>query len=858
MSGKISNTETPKRTGFTTSSLPLAVGNLFALNNYDVEYDVKINGAQVDIVATSKSDPFSGPIYIEATIEYVRNDKYAKDTTKFILIREKFPDARMLCVSATGFTAEVRERALKSRIDTLTYDELFAKFEKFTPYLNFILSDKNLSSTVETYEEPYFQDNKGHDLVHTWLKRWKAYASNETKWLIVLGEYGTGKTTLTRIMQRKWLEEYHVDPTQPIPIRIELRNFSRQFDARGLLHHFLDTNRLSHVPIDFLEFLIKSGRVILLLDGYDEMAQFLNARERRACLSALAELSADGAKGILTSRPNYFTENEELNVFEALYVSLEQSRIHLGAAERSFFAKEIAIDSLIERYILEKYERSLQDLTPEQTKSLVAKKLKKSPDKQKLVLSMLDRVFREETNGSKALSGKPVIISYLLEIVDEMAPEEQSKTLDQLTEWQVYQLIVDRLMIRDMQRTAMNPRTRRKVLQRVALAISAKDKMVADEQTFQEIIGNEFNRELRTLSADERQTRRMQLFEDLRSSATLTRATVGKADGFVFSHNSLREFLVSEYLLNRLLAKDPVNTNVPISAAMRNFVASITDSDADAIWSTLAEVWPRRVTDYELGPYICLLWDRATRAPAGAREVFTNLTNTAEKDELDFNGITLRDINLSDLAPTREPCRLNLETSGLADCLLEEGTYDDSNFGSTVLDNVSFRLSSLRGCDFKAALLFDCDLTGTDITDADFRKIDADSTIVVATQDGSKLILSGSDARGYLRWHGALTDEVDPYYVYQFHPKFGIVSKIFENIAGQKNSQLRGLTQRGEAQKDPPFARGFLEFIQSKGFVTIDKNDLVSATSLGRTEITKMVSQDYLSPEVVSYLQDNI
>ncbi len=44
---------------FSESSLPIAIGNLFKMNNYDVEYDVHVHGAQVDIVATSKGDPFS-------------------------------------------------------------------------------------------------------------------------------------------------------------------------------------------------------------------------------------------------------------------------------------------------------------------------------------------------------------------------------------------------------------------------------------------------------------------------------------------------------------------------------------------------------------------------------------------------------------------------------------------------------------------------------------------------------------------------------------------------------------------------------------------------------------------------------
>lgn len=597
--------------------------------------------------------------------------------------------------------------------------------------------------------------------------------------------------------------------------------------------------------------------MILILDGYDEMAQFLNARERRACLSALAELSSGGAKGLITSRPNYFTETEELNVFEALYANLEQNRVHLGSSDKSFFAKEIAIDNLVEKYILDKYERTLQDLSPAQTRSLVAKKLKKSPAKQQLVLAMLDRVFREETNGTKALSGKPVIIAYLLEVVEQLEPAHEAANLDQLTEWQVYKLIVDRLMIRDMQRTAMNHSVRRSVLQKIAIAISTKDKMVADEQTFQAIIGEEFSRELRTLSADERQTRRIQLFEDLRSSATLTRATVGKVDGFVFSHNSLREFLVAEYLLNKLLLKNPAETSVPISAAMRNFVASISSDSAEAIWTAFAEVWPRRINDLELGPYVCLLWDLACRSPKGAKGVFGNVINKGEDHKINLNAVSLRDVNLSALSREEGPCSINLAGSVLVDCSMENSAFDNSDFEESVLDNVSFRESSLQNCNFKSSLIFECDFSGCDIKGADFRGIDKDSTFGIVNYSGEKVILTGDDALGYLKWHDATVDDVQDYHTFQFHPKFGIVTKIIENLSGQRNSQKRGLTQRGEAQKDPRFARAFVDYIESKGLVEVGRNDLVSVTSSGRTEITRMTNQKYICPAIVDFLKDN-
>lgn len=229
------------------------------------------------------------------------------------------------------------------------------------------------------------------------------------------------------------------------------------------------------------------------------------------------------------------------------------------------------------------------------------------------------------------------------------------------------------------------------------------------------------------------------------------------------------------------------------------------------------------------------------------------LTNKTGEEGLDLNSITLRDIDLSPLAINIEPRILNLNGSGLVDCSMEGGAFDGSNFSATILDNVSFRNSSLRGCDFRSSLIFECDLSDADVAQADFRHLDKDSNFGVT----GNVILAGQDARGYLKWRGAIVDEVDAYHVYQFHPKFGIVSKILEKISGQKNSQKRGLTQRGEAQNDPPFARGFLEYIESKGLISVGRNDLVSVTATGRTEVSKMVNERYLCPAVVEYLSSN-
>lgn len=601
---------------FDSKSFPLAIKRLFELNNYIVEESLHIHGAEIDLLARHKSDPFSSPIYIEATIEYVDNDKYGKDVGKLALIREKEPDAHRLIVSAMGFSNPVKERAKESRIQTLTYEQLFAQFEKFEPYINACSMDSELAKELQLldniYEEPYFEDEKGKDHATDFLRNWRDQTNTDERWLIITGEYGTGKTALTKILQYRWLQEYKKNPSIPIPFRIELRDFVRQFDARGLLHHFLDTNSLGHIPVDFVYSLLRAGRITLLLDGYDEMAQYLHVRERRACLGALAELSSGGAKGILTSRPNYFTETEEFQIFEILYSSLDQQKYYLTKKDRELIEEESQIDELLEKF-LDQHERVLKDLTPEQTESLVFRALSSDPDGRNVVLGILKRIFRNIDKGEAvSLSGKPVIISYLLEVVEGLKDKDNEDRADigDLSEWDVYKLILDQLMLRDLRRSPeIAPETRRQFLSRLSIKLSQKDHAAITEEDFKDVISKEFQRELRRHPTDQRHQLIERYFADLRGSATLTRSTDPDRPGWTFSHNSLREYLVAEYLIKELNTGSIIRDHVPISDAMRQFVSSCPREIKAKLLQNIRKIWQGHYSNNGIGQLLTLIWD---------------------------------------------------------------------------------------------------------------------------------------------------------------------------------------------------------------------------------------------------------
>jgi hypothetical protein len=841
-----------------------AIRKLFALNYYDIEGPTKLHGAEIDLVARRRGDPFDRPIYIEITIEYVDNDKYGKDAGKFLLVKQEIPGAQCLLVSADGFSLPVKERASKSDIKLLTYAELFGQFERFDTYVASVVGEGDLFSKLRdlnnVYEEPFFEDKSSRDIATEFLKKWRDDASGSPGWLIVTGEYGTGKTALTKILLYRWMLDYRSNPSLPIPLRIELRDFSRQFDARGLLHHFLDRNGLGHVALDFVYSLIKSGRVILILDGYDEMAQYLHARERRACLEALAELSAGGVKGILTSRPNYFTDAEEMQVFELLYSSLKSGHYFVGREARAFLEKEALVDRLLEQFLY-KYEKSLRDLNAEQTEALVVKILKDDEQGQAAVLKMLRSIFRNVGSGdSRSLSGKPVIISYLLEVVEDLkrptdiAPRMSS---EQLTEWEVYRLIVDNLMLRDFRRSPeLEPDERRSFLHKLSIFMSRSGHAVISEDEFRDVVSKEFSRKLRRYGPESKSQQFERYFADLRSSTTLTKSKDSGREGWSFSHNSLREYLVAEYLLSSLATGRAVPDNVSITDAMRLFSASRTSEELKTLTQALANLWGERLAQRGLGQLLTLLWDGGISLYHEANDPVSEYLKSICGNSLALNGVGfLSRIRMSSKNSQSDLRGANFSSSDLSRIDFSCAALNGADFSDATLDGVNFSAAELKGSRFSHSLIEDANFSEALVKDADFRGVKPGDISILVEDDYSESGLTrliGSRALGFLNYNGAATDKISESDILRNHPKFRIAEKIIEKLVEQSLRQRRGLEQRGEARQDVRFARHFVDYLESRGLIRTPgrRKDIVEVTEAGR-EVFRKLNQDGDIPEVI-------
>lgn len=142
------------------------------------------------------------------------------------------------------------------------------------------------------------------------LQEW--IASPDQRPVAVLGGYGAGKTSLARRLVAAQARAALADPLARRPVLIRLGELSRYASIEGLLGGMFTFD----FPVDgfnvrrFLDLNAK-GRLLIVLDGFDEMKHAMSWADFRHQISDLNRFTGGAAKVILLGRPSAFTSTEE-------------------------------------------------------------------------------------------------------------------------------------------------------------------------------------------------------------------------------------------------------------------------------------------------------------------------------------------------------------------------------------------------------------------------------------------------------------------------------------------------------------------------------------------------------------------
>ncbi|MDX1968255.1 MAG: metallophosphoesterase, partial [Planctomycetaceae bacterium] len=132
-------------------------------------------------------------------------------------------------------------------------------------------------------------------------------SSTESCFTLILGEFGTGKTFLLNQLARRLGELPGINP-----VLIELRALDKANEIDQLLAQHFALKQFRIIDLDKLRYMIREGRIVLLFDGFDELALRVGFARAADHLDTLIQAADKNARMVVTSRTSHFENDKQV------------------------------------------------------------------------------------------------------------------------------------------------------------------------------------------------------------------------------------------------------------------------------------------------------------------------------------------------------------------------------------------------------------------------------------------------------------------------------------------------------------------------------------------------------------------
>lgn len=590
--------------------------------------------------------------------------------------------------------SEVKKRGINE-----LYIPLSAKKEEFLPK-----TDRPAGSSSYGAKEGYLDG---------YIDRWLDDPSKEH--VSILGEFGTGKTWFAIhyawVAMNQYLDAKARGVERPrIPLYVPLRDYAKAISVESLFSEFFF--RKYEIPLpgySAFQQLNRMGKLLLIFDGFDEMAAKIDRQAMIDNFWELARVVVPGSKVILTSRTEHFPTSQESRLL--LRAELTASTSALTGVPPQFEVLEL------EKMSNDQVERMLR--------------LRASEPVVKLILDnaqLLD------------LARRPVMTDLIMEAIPDI---EAGKKLDIS---RVYLYAVQRKMARDIsdERTFTSMADKLFFLCELSWEMLSTDQMTINYRVFPDRIRQLFGKTVK----EEKDVDHWRY--DMMGQTMLIRSAEGD---YTPAHRSLLEFFVAYKFVAELglLAPD----FLPLAGAQSNVDTSLPPREyrwseyfqrerapagvaatIPPLQAFLAEPLEKlRQTVGQLQPFTRAVVDlmRGMVEPdeAKARErVFFVLDNARGKGEPAV-GFTAANLLTALPFPHRRK-------------LLAGGDLSDLYLHSALLSH-----AGLHACDLRRSVLTHADLTGADLSDANVDETDFTDAEITERGWLTELGLPGGDVLSF-------------------------------------------------------------------------------------------------------------
>ena len=518
-------------------------------------------------------------------------------------------------------------------------------------------------------------------LVREWLD------SPHGRFLVLLGDFGTGKTFLLHELARRMGEA----EGGLVPILLQMRSLEKGRSLDALLaQHFAQEGMEGFSPARF-RYMLAQGRITLLFDGFDELALRVTYSKAADHFSTLLQAAAGNAKVVLTSRRQHFLSESQVKT------ALTQ-QVELLSGHR------LAI---------------LQPFSRDQVRLFLVNFFTGDEAKADARLDLIDRV-----KDLLGLSSNPRLLGFIADL-----PEGQLVSAcaegGEITAAKLYELLLDRWLGFEFER--VHPKG-------APLGLSVAERWQAVTNLAMKL-WHKTDRFVSLSDLSEEAARVVQAVGPAVPDAEVAAFQVGSGTllvrdeegNFAFLHQSILEWLVAKRVAEEIAAGTD-----PETLAAREISPLMADFFADLAGRERAVAWARNVLS-------------APASESTKKNALLVLERQKEKiwGKLDLAGQNLRgkdysghDLSGADLSGA-DLTDIRLVGTRLTAARLVKATLRDADLGTAVLTEADLTEADLTG-----ARLLGTDLQGARFTGTRLRR----TTLLGAVLDlGS---LSSSDVSG--------------------------------------------------------------------------------------------------------------
>jgi WD40 repeat protein/3',5'-cyclic AMP phosphodiesterase CpdA len=329
--------------------------------------------------------------------------------------REDDPGARSILVATGAIPPRLLDEARGQHVDLVSFVE-FQGLLDLRPYVEKQTAELAADPVYppELYIPQRLQFDEGQGLeeagdalgkVSRWLQ------DPRGRFVLILGDFGTGKTFLLHELARRMGQE---DPGLS-PILLQMRALEKSRTLDELLSQHFGRLGMDFSPRKF-RYMLEQGRVALLVDGFDELAVRVTYPQAAHHFDTLLEAAAGAAKVVVTSRRQHFLTDQEV-----------QTKVETLTGRR------IAL--------LQPFDRS-QILG-------FLQRCCGGADEAARRLELLERV--EDLMG---LSQNPRLLRFIVDLPEEKLEEAAART-GKITAAELYQLLLDRWLLNEEERVSL-------------------------------------------------------------------------------------------------------------------------------------------------------------------------------------------------------------------------------------------------------------------------------------------------------------------------------------------------------------------------------------------------------------------